>query len=409
MTTVKIILLLFLLSLFLNFPHPVFPGKKKCGVKVVAIEQIKYKAVPVEVVEETPKPKYSPSTHAPAPPYPSAPVPSVRDPYDPRYQVRQTTRTMDMTEIFDEMLNDYRARSASNRNKGGKAASPTPASPYTSAGPKSTTLSPTPHPPAIYIMPIPVPVTQQTTPTTTPPSTRSSYPRTTSNSPTQYGQRTVPPIEVSRGRYGPRRQPSIAPDNPIPQATMHPTQLPIFPLRGSVNGVEPVTTPSRGNVVGTPTVTSSLSNQNYGSNEYNGYEYEDDPELIEEVEEEKEVVREYDYPPRKRKRKSPHRAKKVHYHDHLQYEHDEENHNDNPNHYDNSHLGVRFGQSEREREQDAQAIRQVQSQLERGKNRVLGVVDNYPGMPVTFGDLLVGNAAVSSSDNSMENQSPEWE
>src|SRR5437899_60790 len=100
MTTIKRTLVPYLLSIVLLI-HPASPGKKKCGVKVVAIEHIQYKAVPVEVVEEKPKSKYSAIAAA------SNPVPSVKALDDPPYRVRQTTRTMDIATIFGEMLKDY--------------------------------------------------------------------------------------------------------------------------------------------------------------------------------------------------------------------------------------------------------------------------------------------------------------
>lgn len=122
--------------------------KKSCGVKVVAIEQIKYKAVPVEVVDEG-----SRYAMVESPTVATTHAPTTKS--DDRYRTRTTTKTMDMTDIIDEMVRDHRKTTPAPTR------APSPSSP--------------PIPPAIYVMQMPpapmMPMMIPTTSTTGSPPT----------------------------------------------------------------------------------------------------------------------------------------------------------------------------------------------------------------------------------------------
>lgn len=110
----RIALILSVLSLFFT------SSAKKCGVQVVAIEQIKYKPIPVEIME--------------------------KKPYRSPYPATTTTKTTDMTELIKGMMDMY------NNPPPAPAPYPPPAPP-----PKPVPPSKPPPPPPIYMMPAPAP------------------------------------------------------------------------------------------------------------------------------------------------------------------------------------------------------------------------------------------------------------
>lgn len=103
--------------------------KDKCGVQVVAIEQIKYKPIPVEVVEKSPMKPVTYEPESPPPPasysQPTTAAPSYATTTPPMPKPTTTTnKKMDITELIKEMYGP-----------------PTP--------------KPTPPAPQIYVMPAP--------------------------------------------------------------------------------------------------------------------------------------------------------------------------------------------------------------------------------------------------------------
>lgn len=109
--------------------------KDKCGVQVVAIEQIKYKPIPVEVVEKSSMKSvmYEPESAPPPASYsqPTTAAPSYATTTPPMPKPTTTTnKKMDITELIKEMYG------------------PPPA-------PKSTPKSTPPPAPQIYVMPAP--------------------------------------------------------------------------------------------------------------------------------------------------------------------------------------------------------------------------------------------------------------
>jgi hypothetical protein len=160
-------------------------GKTSCGVQVVAIEQIKYKAVPVEVMDEKPKRKEKP----PDPPAPASPYPGMSpmsqgggyksNPMDmqppssnsagPYGQIPGTMMNdISLSEFMDMPMSAYDNSSGSRKTGDGMKDIPMDLlnemmqhfqSQKKSETTTSTTTTPAPqvtHQPNIYIMPMPM-------------------------------------------------------------------------------------------------------------------------------------------------------------------------------------------------------------------------------------------------------------
>ena len=135
--------------------------KSSCGVQVVAIEQIKYKAVPVEVMDDPPKRKKRPDPPMEMPNYPM-PQPNEMSPYGPEIgpgmkEYTTMTNSMDVSGLLDEMIMEQQAKKQPPTTA--PYTTTTPTTPTTTTTTTTTTPKPqiTPQPaPQIYIMPMPV-------------------------------------------------------------------------------------------------------------------------------------------------------------------------------------------------------------------------------------------------------------
>ena len=221
------------MCLFALISQSVSKKDKKCGVKVVAIEQIKYKAVPVEVVDEGSRYMMTEATTTPPTPT-KAPTPP-EPPMNSRYKTQTTTKTMDMTEIFNEMMRDHRKTSTTP--------APTTSPPRTTAAP----------PPAIYVMHVPPPVMPTVTPSTTaaPPTSINEMIPNKGNKNTYTSTVLVRPMMPSNPMdpSSPPMPPTYAQPVPVPgidtnpysgQAPLQP-MYPMIPMRVTFKGL---TTPA---------------------------------------------------------------------------------------------------------------------------------------------------------------------